>query len=93
MKKVCMITQFSFSPPHSRTWDKAKILTENGNSITFIGVDEKKTLPSKEKLEYGDVLRVHSGGIYGISVPILDNPCARAQKKIFLVTINNVEVS
>lgn len=90
-----MITQHSFSPPHSRIWDKAKILVEKGYEVSFIGVDYIGILPSKEKLEYGDVLRIPHRGIYSVSIPILghvapflENPFKVLKMQIVSLKIN-----
>lgn len=73
MKKICMIIQHHFDPPHCRTYDKAKVLSENGYDVTTICL-WKKNLAKKEKLDYSTVLRVSDRGIAQPKLPILNNP-------------------
>lgn len=73
MRKVCMIVQHSFSPPHCRTYDEAQILSKNEYQVAIIATGNK-TLPKEEKLEYAKILRVFNDGFYRLKIPIFNNP-------------------
>ncbi|UCE73723.1 MAG: glycosyltransferase family 4 protein [Methanomassiliicoccales archaeon] len=73
MKKVCIVTQHRFSPPHCRTYDKAKILSSNGYDVVTIALGNKN-LPKEETLEHTILLRVSDEGIKRPKLPLLNNP-------------------
>lgn len=73
MKKVCMIIQHHFFPPHSRTYDKAKILSSNGYEVITLTLG-KENLKKEEVLEYSKVKRTFDRGIRKPKLPIINNP-------------------
>jgi glycosyltransferase involved in cell wall biosynthesis len=84
MKKVCMIIPHSYSPPHCRTYDKAKILSSNGYEVITIALGNKN-LSMEETLEYTKVQRVFDVGIYKPKLSIINNPALVF--KIFLKAV------
>jgi len=73
MKKVCMIIQHHFSPPHSRTYDKAKILSSYGYEVITLALG-KENLKEEDALEYSKVKRISDRGFRKPKLPIINNP-------------------
>lgn len=73
MKKACMIIQQKFSPPHGRTYDKAKMLSSSSYDVVTIALGDGD-LPKEETLKYSKTLRVADTGIYRPKLPIINNP-------------------
>jgi len=75
--KVCIIAQRFFSPPTYDPYlirEKAQILSEKGYTVNIISTQKGKNSRNEEPSKHGKVIRIPTGGFYGIAIPILDNP-------------------
>jgi len=72
-----MITQRFFSPPvHDPylIYEKAQILSDNGYIVSIISTRKGNNLRKEEPFKRGEIIRIPTGGFFGIAIPILDNP-------------------